>query len=814
MRIQSLVQDGLKRLYQHPLLTLGVIGFITAVSFYICTDLELKSDFKRLLPPNKPSVVALNRIEKLVGGVGTHKITIETQDPDAAIEFIDDLVVKLKELDERFVRFVDYRTQDVKDYYTKHKFLYVDDQDLETIEQRLAKKIEYEKLKANPFFFDLEDKPVEFSIADIEEKYKGQTSEQEKYYRGYLFSADRSVAVVLVQPSGTSTGTGFSKQLTQKIASVVDELNPQSYHPSIQVTYGGKFLKVLKQYDQLISDMISTLGICLLLVALVIYLYFLRLRIIALLAVTLAIGGAWTFALAELFIGSLNSQTAFLGSIIIGNGVNSGIFFLARYMQERKTQNSILACVETACNATYFPTFTAALTTSVAFFALRSSEILGMSEFGLIGGVGMLLCWLATFTFLPAFIVLTERVWPMHKQAKKIPSGWAKPFQLLANGIGQRPGVIAGASLLFLAVCIVAMIQFLPHSLEYNFSNLKNKYEANPAEKNLSDKTKSIFGKSLTPSIILLDRADQAAGVCKIVMSQEKDMPLVDQTIEQCKTLQDFLPKNQNDKLATLARIRKLLEDDAVQPFYKKHQQDIDDIRATKNLSEITMQDLPQTLQRKYQEKDGQLGRIVFIYPREDANLNQGAVLKQYTQALTNIELEDGSKVSLSGDYPIYADLLDAIENDGPKISLYSFLAVSLLIILYLRNLSAIGFVLGSLCTATVLLLGIQSLFSIKLNFFNYIALPVTFGIGVDYAVNLYARYKEEGRGKMLVAIEAMGGAIALCSSTTIIGYLSLTQGINQALVSFGWLAFIGEISCLLAGLVIVPTWFYLRDRP
>ena len=36
---------------------------------------------------------------------------------------------------------------------------------------------------------------------------------------------------------------------------------------------------------------------------------------------------------------------------------------------------------------------------------------------------------------------------------------------------------------------------------------------------------------------------------------------------------------------------------------------------------------------------------------------------------------------------------------------------------------------------------GIFALLHVRLNFLNFIALPITFGIGVDYAVNVVQRY-------------------------------------------------------------------------
>src|SRR5205814_1344431 len=83
----------------------------------------------------------------------------------------------------------------------------------------------------------------------------------------------------------------------------------------------------------------------------------------------------------------------------------------------------------------------------------------------------------------------------------------------------------------------------------------------------------------------------------------------------------------------------------------------------------------------------------------------------------------------------------------------------------------------------------------------NFAAFPITFGIGVDYAVNIMARFRQERARRPRDALPteparaversvlSTGGAVALCSLTTIIGYSSLLLAKNQALFLFGAVA-------------------------
>ena len=57
----------------------------------------------------------------------------------------------------------------------------------------------------------------------------------------------------------------------------------------------------------------------------------------------------------------------------------------------------------------------------------------------------------------------------------------------------------------------------------------------------------------------------------------------------------------------------------------------------------------------------------------------------------------------------------------------------------------------------------------------------------------------------MIRAVFHTGGAVVLASFTTIIGWGSLLIAGNQAFVSFGKIAVIGEVSCVLVAVLIIP---------
>jgi predicted RND superfamily exporter protein len=98
----------------------------------------------------------------------------------------------------------------------------------------------------------------------------------------------------------------------------------------------------------------------------------------------------------------------------------------------------------------------------------------------------------------------------------------------------------------------------------------------------------------------------------------------------------------------------------------------------------------------------------------------------------------------------------------------------------------------------------------VRLNFLNFMALPITLGVGVDYAVNVVSRVREEG-GDALAALHGGGGAVVLCSLTTVLGYLALLFSINRAVSSLGLVAVLGELTCLTAAMLVLPAALSLQ---
>jgi predicted RND superfamily exporter protein len=167
----------------------------------------------------------------------------------------------------------------------------------------------------------------------------------------------------------------------------------------------------------------------------------------------------------------------------------------------------------------------------------------------------------------------------------------------------------------------------------------------------------------------------------------------------------------------------------------------------------------------------------------------------------------DERPARVAGSHALSSDILESVRRDGAVASAVAFAGVVGVVLLLMRATRPTALVIASLVLGVLWLAGSAMALRVKVNFANFIAYPITFGIGVDYAVNVASRYELEGRRSISGAVRTTGGAVTLCSLTTIIGYSSLLLAENRALYLFGLLAVLGEVACLSAAIIAMPAF-------
>ena len=214
------------------------------------------------------------------------------------------------------------------------------------------------------------------------------------------------------------------------------------------------------------------------------------------------------FAVAELAFGYLNSSTAFLGSIIIGNGINYAIVLMSRYEEHRARGDGP---ARRRCAARWAAPGGARWSrrsrASAAYASLMVTSFRGFYQFGVMGAVGALCCWIATYTVLPAMLVAAR---PAASAGASAPSGRA-PLEL--GWLGALPASDARRrSSIAFARCsaspaVVGLQHFLKDPFEYDFRKLNAKLTTTEEAQQFGQQP----GQAVRPLAVADDRAGRPA---------------------------------------------------------------------------------------------------------------------------------------------------------------------------------------------------------------------------------------------------------------------------------------------------------------
>jgi predicted RND superfamily exporter protein len=789
-----------------------IITIITLGATAIASKLTIKSDLKELLPNNYQSVKEINRLLERMGGVETLIVTAESANFDANKRFMDDLAKELQKLPQGAIRYVDYKSDEVKEFYENNFLYYIDTAELGSLYESVERRISYEKLKRTPLFIDFtSEAPLLSDIEDLKNKYQKNYSSPVQTWENYYGGEWGRMLIMMIRPYGSTLTVDKARQLIAAVENTATGLNPPAYDAGMKIGYCGNVKSTVEEYDTLKKDIFSTTFLCISLVSLVIILFFLRIRVVFILALTLAVALSLTFAFTYFFFGYLNAQTAFLGSIILGTGINYGIIVIGRYIEERKKKKEPVESLKIALNATFSSTFLACITTAISFFVLLMAKIKGLSQFGIIGATGVILCWLSSIIVLPVIMLAWERARTLVK-TNRIPARKSVVFTVLTERVVNSPQKIIACAVVLTAISIFLTVQFIPNAIEYDFTKLRNKTSVSSGTEALEKRVSRLFKHSMTPAVVLVDKIEDAPKICDAVNRQNMEMPESERRVGSCYSIYNLLPENQDKKLPILGKFKRLLKEEhsLIAKLDKDIQQKISKIQKSLTGRKITLDDMPAALTKHFEDLNHNKGAVVFVNPRPGMLLSDGRNLTKFADTIKDITTADGRTFHAAGASLIFSDIVKIIRNGAPFLAIASFLGVLLFVAAAIKRWRISWVITASLFISTAIMLGIMALFKIKLNFFNFIALPLTFGIGVDYSINIAIRLMHDKMNDIDHALRHTGMAVLLCSLTTIIGYSVLLIANNQALVSFAAIALVGEIICITTAIFIVPALMVL----
>jgi predicted RND superfamily exporter protein len=837
------------------LLALGVL----AATWLYARKLELRPDFLELLPRDSPGFRAFEHQLGRVGGGASFLVVVDSPEARANQRFSEDLAGALtseaatraacaaKCTDDRcrascgpdFVSYVETGTRELHAFFEARKWLYADLKDLQEADATLDRQI---ALRSG-LVADLEDddgpaasarpggsggkaeerRPT-LGMDPHYERWKKGATKYDDFPSGYFQNDAGTLLVVRIVSNASGTGGTSGDTFFASMRKRIDDMHvTERYHPQMRIGYAGDIPNAVAEKESTVSEAVwaAVFAMVLILAGVVVFFRSVWSLVVIGLPALLGVGAAYAFATAA--FGYVNLPGAFLGPIILGNGINYPIVLLARYNEFRaRGMEGEAARREAVLNA-FRAELVGAAVAAIAYGSLGVTHFPGFAQFGAIGFVGMLLVWVSIVPLVPALIVLIERLqeklprW-LRGSPRIAADGSSGPLIRLASRLTNRwAWPLVAVTLMIFAFAASRCPRYFADPWEYDFDKLGSRSSKTGGAGEWSNRADNeVFrGKqNISGTLILADTPEQVPAVKERILTSDRADPqgaLIDSII----TVQDYLPgtaAEQKEKLAVLDSIRDRLTPRVLADVTDAERARLLEMRPPENLQEVVARDLPPLIRRHFEERDGKVGTVMYVRYKYGVSFSDGHNLLRMAKTTDNVRLPDGTVVQTASRSTIFAELIRSMERDGPLATASSFLAVMIVVLFATHSRRGALSVLLALVVAVTCLVGGAALTDTKLNFFNFIALPITFGIGCEYPFNVYDRTRILG-GDITSALARTGGAVALCSFTTTVGYSSMLLSDNQALQSFGRLAMSGEIACATMALLFVPALLHVLSK-
>ena len=661
---------------------------------------------------------------------------------------------------------------------------------------------------------------------------------------GYFISEDKSLLFILADPVGEGGSFTNDQAAIREIRRHIARLRADFPGVAAGVT-GGPALSNDEMstafHDSTLSTALAlaaTLGLLLL--------AFRRLGQPLLLLVVLAASLAWSLGVITLTVGHLTVFSVMFISIVIGIGIDYGIYVLCRYDEEIARGRRPAEALDITTTRTGPGILLGALTAAATFYVLMLTDFHGVQELGFVAGTALLVAFGAMLTLFPALLTLTDR--PLSPRARGAVTLAPVRAPVIADGVLRPIVVLVGAALLTAFSCWAAPTV----GLDYNLLNLQARGVESVVweQQILSAQGRSSFSAlSSATSLSELRRKRDAFARLSSVSGVDSALLLIpDEQPAKLKIIRDFGPlvapirfgrspaldvDRLVDALRTLRRrfeiatseagpdragkdvqavrgqVAGLLEtlekadrsvsEAALRVYQEQLSRDFADelsfLQANLEPRPVTPDDVPAELRRKFVGHDGRF--LLQIHPKVDIWHREGAA--QFVDDVRSVDPD------VTGTPVIAYESIRRMETAYRQGALYAFVLVSAISAWMIRRLRETVLALTPLVLGTLWAVGLMHVFGLQFNFANVWGVPLIIGASAEYGLNVVTRLVEARTygGPLVPRSTVM--AVTLNGLTTISGFGSLMVAQHQGIRSLGFLLTIGSATSLVASLVVLP---------
>jgi uncharacterized protein len=877
-----------------PLLTVGLsIAFAVLGVAYTLSELTFKTSGRDLLPPDASYVKGYGEIARDFGELEDIVVVIEARSLEGAKAFAARLVQELRASPVKFYR-IAYRI-DPKQFEGR-QLLYLSTSELKEIRDKifdhqefmegfaedpsLARLVEgIDTQMAAAFVSNLFDVGLNDGNRPGDTRFLGMVLDQittrvdrPAPYRspwatlfsfggdtgdaGYFFSDDKSLLFILVEsPKGDKGSFVGDQQAIDAVRGAIARLRA-SYSTIQAGVTGGPALSNDEMSAAFHDSQIATL-LAFALTLLVMTLAFMRVWKPVLMLGALAVSLGWSLGIVTLVIGHLSIFSVMFISIVVGIGIDYGIYFLFRYEEEIFLGRNLREALQLTAARTGPGMAIGALTAGGTFFVLLLTDFRGIQELGFIAGTSILLSWLSMMTLFPAVLVLVDR---HHADRPRGQSPPAHQLERIHVPVLDRLTSHPASVLTVAGIATVLSVWALPSvGFDYNLLNLQakgtesvawerrilaNTGRSGPSALATADTLDELRRKqqalealpsvSEVDSVLRLIPDDQQEKIAivksfeplvapvRIGRSSRVDLDRLREALAKIGRRFDVMAAEAGDKLPedlaalrdkTKTVIRQLASADreTAEPalnylqaqLYRDFVSKFYSLQHNLRPRAVAIHDVPEDIRRKFVGASGRF--LMQIHPKVDIWEREGA--RQFVTELRSVD------PAVTGSPVITYEATRLMERGYLQGTAYAFILVGGLTLLMIRRLREAALAMLPLLLGLVWTIGLMHLFGLKFNLANVWGLPLIIGASAEFGLNVVMRYMEGRRhGGPLVARSTVM-AVALNGITTIVGFGSLMVAAHRGIFGLGLLLTIGSACGLTASLVVVPVILRLVTR-
>ncbi len=555
-------------------------------------------------------------------------------------------------------------------------------------------------------------------------------------------------------------------------------------------------------------------------------------RIVAVMFLTLIVGGVWSMAWAMFSIGEVNILSASFAVLFVGLGIDFAIHYALRAQEDVEAGMATPKALAEAAGDVGPAIAMGAVTSAIGFLSFMPTDYKGFADLGVIAGGGMILACLAALTVLPATLSLIGV--PDQRSAG---ARFNRTIGRLFGVSRIVPGRIAMAAGLIGLVSIGLATQ-----ARFDFSTLSLKNSNSEPIQALADLQNrglvtDYAAYVVTPS---LEDAEQAA-------ARMADLPV----IKRVQTASSLIPQDQDEKLAAIEETGFLF-------FALRGMLD----RPAAELSDTLAVPLPDGLDPASREALATLNEALAALSQPQRAALNGALANQLTrdisllmavfdaEPVTDLDqvpqgmrdrfiAEDGQALAIglpegdvtrtpdlrrfvaqvkeafpdsTGRAVVEATVGDVVVEAFITALLLALAAVSVIVLIATRSILDTALVLTPLLLAAMATAATGVAIGMPFNQANIIVLPLIMGLGVDNGIHVLMRYRRDGSLDGMLK-SSTPRAIVLSTLTTIGAFGALSASVHAGTASMGVLLTIAMLYLLVVTVFVLPALLSLRGK-